>query len=279
MRARVRERSSRAKNEVLKLLKVFESLKLRQSSALLSSLVPRRRKKRVFGDCPFLDTVPLEVREIIYHYALLFPDDSDAAVREGHVLPPLDRLRILSKTDPTLAHWGTEAMTRLFRVSRQIYVEALQVFFKNFEFSFPPRFNRTLIDRAFLPMLSLRQWTWIRRLHLKIGVGELGSLQIDGSRTCLRPGCQYLARMLKGLRSVVIDLSFTYPERGFGFDFDDIGMNTFMLISIFRHVKITVRNRDAHTYRGERDLIMRGIFLYVEFYLNGDCPDLSTRTT
>ena len=78
--------------------------------------------------------LPLELRNLVYHYALIHPDGTrDGQANDNCYFYPSR----LSRYDIT-QYWGTEASTRLFRVNRQISTEAIHLLYTTFIFNFIP---------------------------------------------------------------------------------------------------------------------------------------------
>ena len=83
---------------------------------------------------PFLD-LPREIRDSIYHYALLYewagPSVTPNRCYFNRHEKPFNPLM------QPAAYWGTEVSTRLFRVNRQVSHEALELFYSTYFFRIP----------------------------------------------------------------------------------------------------------------------------------------------
>lgn len=107
---------------------------------------------------PFLK-LPREIRDFIYYYALVRPGTG----------PDVEPARICymhhkaSSRHVSDSYWGTEKSTRLFRVNRQVYGEASEVFYSAFPVHFPSTVDRAMVNDT-LGVLNVGARRLVRRV-------------------------------------------------------------------------------------------------------------------
>ncbi|KAF2501786.1 hypothetical protein BU16DRAFT_556258 [Lophium mytilinum] len=121
--------------------------------------------------------LPTEIRLKIYYYALQHPHgDSDPAWLSPfkrpiiEVLPPdVRHKKDSSEVDMGIVYWGTELMTRLLRVNRQIHSEAVEVLYTKFVFDF----KNDLANAAFQFLTTIPPDTaaMVRSIYVKVSIG------------------------------------------------------------------------------------------------------------
>lgn len=113
---------------------------------------------------PFLE-LPREIRDSIYHYALLRPR-AGPSVNHTHIC-------YFNRKVPAEAayksywtpYWGTKESTRLFLVNHQISHESLELFYSTYPFHFVQTVDVTFVNATLRDTLS----PWTRSLITKIG--------------------------------------------------------------------------------------------------------------
>lgn len=156
---------------------------------------------------PFLN-LPREIRDIIYHYALLRPQTGPSVTPTHicyfHTKPPAWSA---SKSYWT-CYWGTEKSTRLFLVNHQISHEALELFYSTYPFHFPQTFDVASVNATLRDTLS----PWARNL---IGsIGFMFGLQCTPNRFTLldeedeRQAIEAVMKLLPNIKRVELTLTF-----------------------------------------------------------------------
>ena len=152
---------------------------------------------------PFLK-LPRELRDQVYYYALLRPPDKPvlraccAAARLNTVCLWQERSRV---------YWGTERSTRLFRVSHQVSVEALEAFYSRFPFHLC---TRAAVVERLLGSLTARAKSLIREVIVNFAIYLRESP--CGIEYDWRAGVERMMELLPNLRQVHLILHF----RGYG---------------------------------------------------------------
>ncbi|MCJ1366011.1 hypothetical protein MMC16_005136 [Acarospora aff. strigata] len=149
--------------------------------------------------CLFM-TLPLELRQEVYYYALLGPPSYGI---------PQDFIHIEtagSKIYDTY-YWGSEQMTRLLRVNRQIHHEAEEVLYTRFQFGFP-LYVRTQLVHDVLDPLSARARSLIRRVGLYIVLRTFPGPGAKQAAPLWKDAFALLVRLLPGLREAKLAIGF-----------------------------------------------------------------------
>ncbi|KAL8908066.1 MAG: hypothetical protein Q9207_001045 [Kuettlingeria erythrocarpa] len=107
---------------------------------------------------PFLK-LPREIRDFIYYHALVRPG-TDPDVEPARICYMHHKA---SSRHVSNSYWGTEKSTRLFRVNRQVYGEASEVFYSTFPFHFPSTVDRAMVNGT-LGVLNVRARRLVRRV-------------------------------------------------------------------------------------------------------------------
>lgn len=157
--------------------------------------------------CPvaLLWKLPLEVREEIYYYAVSQPPEKNT---------PVNQIRNVGAVRLFEGWWGTEPMSRILRVNRQIHDEAEAVLYSQYKFCFPNYTDTDLVHRVLDPMS-------VRARHL---LGRIELFYIVRTHTIPRPGYpaptseriehqwkdafSLLVELLPGLREAEIGIGF-----------------------------------------------------------------------
>jgi len=108
--------------------------------------------------------LPREIRDSIYSYALIRPD-TGPSVSPTHICFMHHKA---SSPHVSTSYWGTEKSTRLFRLSRQVSIEALEVFYSTFPFHFPQTIDVALVNATLRDTLSVRAKSLINRVEFII---------------------------------------------------------------------------------------------------------------
>lgn len=112
---------------------------------------------------PFLK-LPREVRDKIYYYALLEPDDHPTVSR-------LDVCEIYkTRFAPSTRYWGSEEATRLFRVCHQVSIEALEIFYSRFTFRFATLGDPTFVKATLQHTLTVWARSLLGRIEISINL-------------------------------------------------------------------------------------------------------------
>lgn len=110
---------------------------------------------------PFL-TLPREIRDLIYHYALLRPK-TGPGITPSHICAFRPQPDIVAEQ---YIYWGTEKSTRLFLVNRQFSYEALKLFYSSYPFNFAQTVDVALVNATLRDTLS----PWARSLISSISL-------------------------------------------------------------------------------------------------------------
>lgn len=159
---------------------------------------------------PFpLLSLPREIRDSIYYYALLRPRNGPSVNATSICyFHPKVRADSASKSYWT-PYWGTRESTRLFLVNRQISNEALDLFYSTFPFHFLQTVDVALVNATLRDTLS----PWARGLITRIGF-MFGLLCTPGPFTLRREEKARLAveavvDLLPNVKRVILTLTFT----------------------------------------------------------------------
>ena len=116
---------------------------------------------------PFL-RLPRELRDNIYYYAMLCPLSLQDHLDNEF---PADVCEVVtSQLIYDGSYWGREESTRLFRVNRQVCVEALVAFYSSFIFCFPPWTNTGSIDVCHRKALTPWSRSLTRNVSLRMEI-------------------------------------------------------------------------------------------------------------
>lgn len=151
--------------------------------------------------------LPLELREEIYYYALFQPPQYHK---------PGDWVGIESA--PLMYYdatwWGTEKMTRILRVSRQVHSEAEAVLYSRFHFCFP-YYTDTKLVHTVVSSASARARSLIRRIRVHVVLrcrippdGGYADGTSKENEARWKGAFSLLVELLPGLREVAYEVAF-----------------------------------------------------------------------
>lgn len=178
-----------------------------ETQYLIRSASPNPPTPVPFQSFSFLK-LPREIRNLIYHYALLRP-------RTGLAVNPTHICDFHHKVPADLAikpfwtpYWGTKKSTRLFLVNQQISNEALEVFYSTFPFHFPQSVVVALVNATLRDTSS----SWARSLIVRIGF-MFGLFCIPGPFTLrneekARQTIEAVMSLLPNVKQIVLTLTF-----------------------------------------------------------------------
>ena len=138
--------------------------------------------------------LPLEIRRTIYYYALLPSPEHRQVLRPFRAKYPN-------------SWWGTEDISRILRVSKQLYHEAEEVLYSSFEFPFQDT-TPYQVER-FLKSVSPRARSSIRQVCCCVTMNgqvrdSIRRSYIDNWKACLEVLCVQIPR----LRKVALQIRF-----------------------------------------------------------------------
>ena len=205
-------------------------------------------------------TLPLEIREEIYYYALFQPPE--------HCTPD-DCIRFESANivKPKV-WWATERMTRLLRVTRQVHDEAEAVLYSRFKFCFPYYTDTELVHTVLDPLSprardSLRTIELIVVLRCRIpsegGYADFGSKR---NEAIWKEAFSLLVELLPGLRNVNFGIAFVgmkVPEE----EQTHVVDSALRIASPLKNVE-NFRVSPMGTFEGQRLKIMREVVQRVQ---------------
>ena len=174
--------------------------------------------------------IPLEIRLGILHLALLAAsydfEESDPVVRLTP-LPfnkPVITVNIAGNKHVTCRpFWGSESMTRLMRVNKQLYGEAIDVIYKSFAIHLaawrPQKTHSAWV--SWLQERNPQGLTLVQHFHESVtfcGDSELNTVDRDGIYRCADTAIQkgkFLASNFPNLKTVVLSsFSMNVIEKG-----------------------------------------------------------------
>ena len=148
---------------------------------------------------PFL-ALPIEIRLKILDYVLL--STPRAKFSDTNLSPTVIPM---SHPPSRYQFWGKESMSRIFRINRQIYEEAMTALYSgNFEFLFPLNVPKDVV-KGLLARFGDRP----RGIIARIGVRILIDLKEDWDSTATEASWMLLKRGLTGLWDVQAEIVFT----------------------------------------------------------------------
>ena len=199
--------------------------------------------------------LPLEIREEIYYHALQQPP--------RHSLPSgtVSVVTAAFKSDDTWC--GTEQMTRLLRVNRQVHHEAEGVLYSRFRFSFP-HYTTAQAVHTVLDPLSARARALLRTVKvdviLRLRIPPEGGYADPVSKrneALAKEAFALLVELLPGLREVEFALAFVgmkVPDE----ERRHVVELALRIVSPLRHVeKLTLS--PMSTFEGQRLQIWREV--------------------
>lgn len=135
---------------------------------------------------PFL-ALPLEIRRTIYYYALL------PSPEYRQVLRPL-------RAKWPNSWWGTEKMSRILRVNKQLHWETEEILYSSFEFSFLD--TTPYILQGFLEVLSPRARSLMRHVSWSITMNgrirdSILQVHIQNWKACFEVMCKEIPSLNK----------------------------------------------------------------------------------
>lgn len=158
--------------------------------------------------------LPREIRDSIYHYALLY-DWTGPDVITNHC----NFYRREEPFNPLIHsrdYWGTEESTRLFRVNRQVSHEALELFYSTFYFHCPSTFTVALVNATIRDTLNLWARSLIRNIsfHMNLLCSHRNAFT-PGREEERRQSFEAAVKLLPNFKRVELTLCFiglTVPD-------------------------------------------------------------------
>lgn len=146
---------------------------------------------------PFLK-LPREIRDLIYHYALLYDWAAPGVIsnrcyfnRRGRPLP---------LTHP-LKYWGSERSTRLFRVNHQVSHEALELFYSTYFFCYPVQNSISLVNSRVRDPLTPWARSLIKNISFHVVIAR-------GREELRRQELEATVKLLPNVKRVKLTLAF-----------------------------------------------------------------------
>ena len=148
----------------------MDFINIKEAHPLLPPASPNLPSPISSGPFPFLK-LPREIRDLIYHYALLLNETSRFVFpsQRYHNWPERSWDPWEGTVNPWLPgstnYWGTEFSTRLFRVNHQVCYEALELLYSTSFFDFTIGTTVSLVNATIRDTLT----PWARSMIRNIG--------------------------------------------------------------------------------------------------------------